>query len=111
MHAFPLRALVVLFVLGSLVFAPASERVSEAAPGNPTGLSTLVLLPTVESAVGIDDETSTLFEPSLVTPLDGRIVAVAVALVSLLCLLAPSVVGRGGRLARPLGQRAPPSVP
>lgn len=111
MHAFRLRALVVLFVLGSLVFAPASERVLDAASGGSAGLSALVLLPTVESAVGIDDEALMWTTPSPVVPLDVGLVAVTVLLISLLALLTPAIGGREDSAAGSIGQRAPPTCP
>jgi hypothetical protein len=102
-----LRSLIALLAAGTLVFAPASERVSEATQGaGRAGLSTLVLMPTVDSARHVDRGIQGAHQVSLGSPL----VALSYTL-ALLFVFPPSPARPASRVrSNHRSDRAPPVV-
>ncbi|HZK52066.1 MAG TPA: hypothetical protein VFD47_10945 [Actinomycetota bacterium] len=85
-----LRSLIALFAAGMLIFAPASERVSEASPGSERAeLSTLVLMPTVDSAHYVERGRRSLGRADQQISPDGPLVALGGALALLFVLPIP----------------------
>jgi len=106
-----LRSLIALLAAGMLVFAPASERVSEAAPGSERAeLSTLVLMPTVDSVHYAEGGTRSLGREGQLLSLGGLLVTLGSALA--LLFVRPASSARPPARTRPDGRfgRAPPRV-
>ncbi len=105
-----LRSLIALFAAGMLIFAPASERVSEASPGSERAeLSTLVLMPTVDSAHYVERGRRSLGRAGQLS-LDGPLVALGGALALLFVLPIPPPRPPARRRADRRSGRAPPGV-
>lgn len=105
------RSLLVLVALGALVFAPASEGMSRNHTAADPDLSALVLLPTVESAMGVGAHDRTEVADALEDPraIAGILVAGAVLLLFMVQVSAPAAPIL--LLARVPRNRAPPSHP
>jgi len=105
------RALLVLVALGALVFAPASEGMSRNHTDAEPDLSALVLLPTVESAMGVGGRDRTARADAL----EASQALAEILLVGAVLLL---FVVRASRSTKPIPliarvrwDRAPPSQP
>lgn len=106
-----LRSLIALLAAGMLVFAPASERVSEVARGSERAeLSSLVLMPTVDNAHYVERGVRSLGREGELPSLDSRLVAPGSALALLFVLSIP--MARPPARTRPdrRAGRAPPGV-
>ena len=105
-----LRSLIALLAAGMLVFAPASERVSEATQGAGRGeLSALVLMPTVDSAHHVDPGVRGVTRAAQDSS-TGPLVALGYSLALLFVVPSPATrpPARVGQDRR--SERAPPAV-
>ena len=105
------RSLLVLVALGALVFAPASEEVSRYHTASEPDLSALVLLPTVESAIGAGAYDRTAVATVLEDPRAIAGVLLAGAVLLLFVVQASRLSAPILLLARVRRDRAPPSQP
>lgn len=106
-----LRSLIALLTAGMLIFAPASERVSEASSGSERAeLSTLVLMPTVDSAHYVERGVRSLDRAGQLLALDSPLVALGGALALLFVLPIPPVPPPARTRAARRSGRAPPGV-
>ena len=105
------RSLIALLAAGMLIFAPASERVAEASPGSETAeLSTLVLMPTVDSAHYVERGVRSLGRAGQLPALDGPLVAPGSALALLFVLSIPPAPPPARTRADRRSGRAPPGL-
>jgi hypothetical protein len=106
-----LRSLIALVAAGMLVFAPASERVSEATQGaGRAELSTLVLMPTVDSARHVDSGIQGAHHAGQAVSLGSPLVALSYTL-ALLFVLPPPPARPASRVrSNHRSDRAPPVV-
>lgn len=103
------RSLLVLVALGALVFAPASEEVSRHHTTSEPDLSAMVLLPTVESAIGAGTHDRTAVATALEDPRAIAGILLAGALLLLFVVQASRLSAAILLLARVRRDRAPPS--
>ena len=106
-----LRSLIALFAAGMLIFAPASERVSEASPGSERAeLSTLVLMPTVDSAHYVERAVRGLGRAGQQPVYESPLVALGSALALLFVLSIPAAPPLARIRADRRSGRSPPGV-
>jgi hypothetical protein len=105
------RSLLVLVALGALVFAPASEGMTPNHTAAETDLSALVLLPTIESAIGVGAHDRTALLDALPDPRTTAGSLLAGALLLLFVVQVSSAVAPILPIARVRRDRAPPSHP
>ena len=105
------RSLVVLVALGALVFAPASEGMTPDHTAAEPDLSALVLLPTIESAIGVGAHDRTPVLHALSDPWTTAGILTAGALLLLFVVRMSSAAAPILPIARVRWGRAPPSQP
>ncbi|MGH2779203.1 MAG: hypothetical protein ACRDJB_11230 [Actinomycetota bacterium] len=105
------RSFLVLVALGALVFAPASERLTPDHSAAKPDLSALVLLPTIESAIGVGAHDRNAVVDALSDLRATAGILPAGALLLLFVVQVSSAVAPILPITRVRRDRAPPSQP